>query len=703
MEISGRVSAVAPEHAAVVRGQTALDVELARLDALLGAHLARVRRRGRTPLHEAADGLVIEPSESEGLLAELVAAHRGSAVDDRAPIAPAATELPGLARAERVFGLDRFERDVVLLCLAVEIDARYARLIAFLNDHVQRARPTVGLAVSVLAPEAEQLARLQSFFPASPLMRHALLALDGEGPLATRALLFDGDWWPWLLRPDAAALEAAKAALSIDELVLASPVAAAARAVQARLAAGDGRRVVVVVRGPNGSGRQALARGLARTQGWPVVETTVEALGDPVRSAALRRHATWQGAAVSCDVGVALTMATATAMVRCDAPLFVISSGGGVEELVRSAEGTRAIIEIPVAGLDAEHAAELWQSALGPMHDVDLLAHAGRFQFSAERIGLAASLARMRARLQGEPRITSATLTEVCRALPSVSLSQLAEKLPCSYDADDLVVRAETQRELELMLVWSREGKAAFARWGLSRSVRRVGLACLFSGPPGTGKTLAAQVLARTIGLDLYRIDLSNVVSKYIGETEKNLGKLFDEAEQANAILFFDEADALFGKRTEIKDAHDRYANIETGFLLQRIETHPGICILATNLKRNVDEAFIRRLQIVAEFPMPDRAERLLIWRKHLPAPEHLDGDVDLSRLAAQFALSGAEIRNTVLTAALLAAAAGSRIGMPQLAQALWRELNKSGRVIDLASFGDWREHVLRYIHRERK
>ena len=207
---------------------------------------------------------------------------------------------------------------------------------------------------------------------------------------------------------------------------------------------------------------------------------------------------------------------------------------------------------------------------------------------------------------------------------------------------------------------------------------------------------MAAQVIARSLQLTLVRVDLSQVVSKYIGETEKNLEKVFIDAEATGALLFFDEADALFGKRTQVSDAHDRYANLETAFLLQRLESHPGIVILATNLHANLDAAFLRRFQVVAEFVLPGPAERAQIWDRHL-AREHLAEDVDAMLLGTMFTLSGGEIRNAAITAVLLAAAERARVGMPHLSVAIWRELRKSGRLISPDDFGIWRDVILAY------
>jgi SpoVK/Ycf46/Vps4 family AAA+-type ATPase len=219
--------------------------------------------------------------------------------------------------------------------------------------------------------------------------------------------------------------------------------------------------------------------------------------------------------------------------------------------------------------------------------------------------------------------------------------------------------------------------------WGFDRTFSSgQGATALFTGPPGTGKTMAAEVIARELGLDLFAIDLSSVISKYIGETEKNLERIFVAASQAYAVLLFDEADALFGKRSEVRDAHDRYANIETSYLLQQMEQYDGIAILTTNLREHLDPAFVRRLQFIVDFPFPDEDHRRRIWQRCLPddAP-HEDG-IDFERLGRDFRLSGGSIRNAVLHAAFLAAGEGVPIGMSQLLRAVRREHQKAGSVL---------------------
>ncbi len=241
---------------------------------------------------------------------------------------------------------------------------------------------------------------------------------------------------------------------------------------------------------------------------------------------------------------------------------------------------------------------------------------------------------------------------------------------------------ADRLAQLKEICARATHGHVVYDRWAFGRKLSTGrGLTALFSGPSGTGKTMAAEIIAGELGLDLFKIDLSQTVSKYIGETEKNLDRIFRAAENANAILFFDEADALFGKRSEVKDAHDRFANIEVGYLLQKMDEYQGIAILATNLRQNMDEAFIRRLQVVVEFPFPGEAERQRIWEVMFPPEAPLAQDVDFSRLARDVRLSGGKIRNIALAAAFAAASAGGTIGAAELLDAARREHEKGGQI----------------------
>jgi SpoVK/Ycf46/Vps4 family AAA+-type ATPase len=253
---------------------------------------------------------------------------------------------------------------------------------------------------------------------------------------------------------------------------------------------------------------------------------------------------------------------------------------------------------------------------------------------------------------------------------------------------DDLVLPARQLSLLQSISSYLRHRDLVLQEWGYERTVARTqGLKAMFAGESGTGKTMAAQVLANELGLELYRVDLATVVSKYIGETEKNLDRIFAAAEGSNAILFFDEADALFGKRSGVSDAHDRYANIEVAYLLQKMEGYVGAVILATNFRSNIDDAFLRRLDFVIDFPFPEADDRRRIWQLLLPAQAPVSEDVDLDFLATRFKLSGGGIRNCSLAAAFIAAEESGTIGMEHLVRAVALEYGKLGRLTLEADF----------------
>lgn len=262
---------------------------------------------------------------------------------------------------------------------------------------------------------------------------------------------------------------------------------------------------------------------------------------------------------------------------------------------------------------------------------------------------------------------------------PDFGSSFPAQLLESRQEWSNLVLAPHTTERLNELLNWLQYGDVLLDDWGMRRSLRP-GYRCLFYGPPGTGKSMTATLLGKITGRPVYRIDLSMVVSKYIGETEKNLSKVFDQAEHRNWILFFDEADALFGKRTEIRDAHDRYANQEVSYLLQRIETFDGLAILATNFRENLDHAFARRFESLIYFPLPKAEERLRIWQQAFPSRARLAPEMDLARIARQYELSGGGIMNVVRYASLRALANGGMVHAEDVAEGVRRELGKEGR-----------------------
>lgn len=321
-----------------------------------------------------------------------------------------------------------------------------------------------------------------------------------------------------------------------------------------------------------------------------------------------------------------------------------------------------------------------WKNELSALDDtlsIEVASElANTFHFSEDEIDNIIHLAETQRGLG--KKVDKKLLFNLSRSRISTNLSQYAQHIKSTSHMHDMVTTEKTKEQLNEIMVHYRYKNQVFQTWGYEKFFQSEGLTLLFSGPSGTGKTLAASVLANTLGLELYKIDLSQMISKYIGETEKNLAKLFEAAKESGVILFFDEADAVFGKRTELKDSHDRYANIEVSYLLQRIEDYDGIVILASNLKENIDEAFLRRLRFVIDFPTPDAKQREALWKKLLPK-RLLETPIPLTEIAKRFKLSGANIRNIALYAAFNAASETRKISPVHLKKALQNELEKVG------------------------
>jgi hypothetical protein len=265
---------------------------------------------------------------------------------------------------------------------------------------------------------------------------------------------------------------------------------------------------------------------------------------------------------------------------------------------------------------------------------------------------------------------------------PRFGMSFPAERIETKAEWGDLILPAQTLQQVNELFVWLKHGDTLLRDWGMDKYLKP-GYRALFYGPPGTGKTMTASLLGKMTGRDVFRIDLSMVISKYIGETEKNLANLFDKAEHKDWILFFDEADALFGKRTSVRDAHDRYANQEVSYLLQRVETYNGLVILASNFKSNIDDAFVRRFQSIIHFPMPKPAERLKIWQNTLPKSIKLDTSVNLSQIAEKYEISGASIVNIVQFCCLRALDENRKsIRTDDIKKGIEKEFGKEGKIV---------------------
>jgi SpoVK/Ycf46/Vps4 family AAA+-type ATPase len=358
------------------------------------------------------------------------------------------------------------------------------------------------------------------------------------------------------------------------------------------------------------------------------------------------------------------------------------------------------VVTLPFHMPDFAQRRACWQTQLATdntaLSDVNLDALADRFQLTPTQIAEAASVAHHVARLRviQEEHASTPALDDffnAARAQSGHDLATLARKIEPLYTWDDIVLPPDTLRQLREICHQVAHRHTVLETWGFDRKLSLgKGINALFAGPSGTGKTMAAEIMSDELGLELYKIDLSGVVSKYIGETEKNLSHIFAVAESSNAILFFDEADALFGKRSEVRDAHDRYANVEISYLLQRMEEYAGIVILATNLRKNMDDAFVRRLQFSIEFPFPNEKQRRRIWDKIWPEAAPCSPDLDMAFMARHFEVAGGNIRNIALAAAFFAAEADGVISMTHLIRATQREYQKMGKVVLAEEFGEY-------------
>ena len=433
----------------------------------------------------------------------------------------------------------------------------------------------------------------------------------------------------------------------------------------------------VLLRGPRGSGRGEIAREACRRLGTPTLVAQVAGLhgqANPSEAvAALLREALLGGAQILLEGGESLGAADEAsqrlrmALGASLKPLLITTSGATGDNARLSAGRGLVLREVQMAGTHERE--QVWRELLPEVPAAEVA--------SLYRVGVGAMLriasgVKLRAEVRGSPgEASSADVAQAVRSEFETDLGTVASRVEVSQSWSDLVVPDDTGRTIAELVDQLRHRSTVLGRWGFQRKLGKgLGTTALFSGEPGTGKSMVAGLIARELGLELYQIDLSRVLSKWIGETEKNLAKVFDAAETGHVVLLFDEADALMGKRTaDIKSSNDRYANLETNFILQRLEAFHGVAILTSNLESSIDPALSRRLSFELRFPFPDEDQRAQIWRRMLPDELPIEGEIDYPLLAARFELAGGHIRNIVLRAAYLAA--GDRAGALSMAHLL--------------------------------
>jgi AAA+ superfamily predicted ATPase len=685
---------------------------LRRLDALLAQLFAAVQSRGGMGM-AALQGLYVSSEEVGQLLARDACAP-GFGGGGRSLVEPS-PELAHLVRLQHRFDLDAFDLDMILIALAPELDLRYERLYGFLQDDVTRRRATVDLALNLRTSSVEEKAtRLAHFAPDAALIRHAVLHLvpdpaHVQPPLLANYLKLDQQIIDAVLGRGGLDFRLSSfcrlvdARPGLDRLPLKPEIARALRTL-GRRAHDLCQPLTLFFHGAQDAGQSAAAEALAGELGLNLLHANLTKAGDPAD-----------------DFDATLSLLLREAWLK-DAILYVDGvDGPRREQWIRSyrrlpeagiviltgaqawTPGDADVVSVAWGALDFEMRRTCWQANLSnvelSLSRPDLGALAGRFRLTSGQIAKAVANARnqavWRAATRGRPhpggpdpgpKLDLADLFAGARVQSGSELGTLTRKVTPRHAWEELILPADQAAQLREICDQAKLRHVVYGGWGFDRKLSTgKGLNVLFTGPPGTGKTMAADVIAGELQLDLYQIDLSQVVSKYIGETEKNLERIFAAAENANAILFFDEADALFGKRSEVKDAHDRFANIEIGYLLQKMEQHEGVVILATNLRQNFDEAFLRRLHSIVEFPFPDEHFRGRIWQAVFPSEAPLSEDLDVSFLAREVRMAGGGIKNIALTAAFYAAADGRAIAMEHIVRAARREHRKVGRAWDVS------------------
>ena len=676
---------------------------LAWADRLVFAAVRRARARGRALGKDAPWGAYVGEAEVDAIIEELLGVAMPAAADsarlaahleasrtrwlDHAELG--ASPLGALAAR---FGLSGADLELLVLALAPEVNARYRRLFAWLQDDLGRQQLSTDLALSLLRDDRpSRWALAGRLAPGAPLRRLGLL-VQGEGgpdelrlaPRIVRWLLhaeaLDPELEPWVT-VHARGAQARRDAVSQAVSNLAAGLADG----------GDDAIVRLDARSRRGALEAALE--LARSRRCGLIEADL-------------RQAAWLGV----DLGrrapqLAREARLLDAVVLVLEPpepdergvdplggLLVASRGAGQPLLVQAAPSGVAVaggasrrqlgLSLPPLGIDERQRA--WRRALGSRWSDEVVARlARRFRFSEGQIDAVVEDAAARARAGGKAAPDEGDLAQACAQAGLPEPGPLAQRVLVARGWDDLVLPPEPRALLREMVSQVEQRDVVLEALGARGRSGDRGVQALFSGPPGTGKSMAAEVLAGELGYPLLRVDLSAVVSKWVGETEKLLGRLFREAEQGSCVLFFDEADALFGRRSEVKGAQDRFANLEVSYLLQRLESFDGVAVLTTNLKRNIDEAFLRRFTYVVDFPFPEAPQRLAIWRRLLVDAFPLAPDVDLEQVAAEFKLAGGNIWNVAVAASCAAAESSERrITRRLLAHAVLREYQKMGREI---------------------
>ncbi|WP_310484836.1 ATP-binding protein [Chamaesiphon sp. VAR_48_metabat_403] len=618
---------------------------------------------------------------------------RGMELDRDLEAAVAALPAPSaLDRLCQLFNLSTFDRQILLLCVAIEFRVDFGSLFAAVQGNAQFTYPTLGLALAVF-PDSDW----KSIAPDAPLRHWRLIEIGAGNALTGSPIKLDERILHYILGTECAdarlatmveSLTAEAGELVPSHQILADRIAALWR--QPR----SGRIPVVQLSGAEFDSKKAIAATVCQICELRSISIPAQAI--PLAADELDTFIRlWQRETIltnsilylDCDefdADAPRARAISRLLHSIERCLFVAS-----RERLRV--GQRPVVNFEVGLPHFDEQSQVWHRSIGklaPEFNTQVPKLVSQFNLSPTTIQAACIEAAGHLHLNTENDLGH-VLWDACRWQARPRLDELAQQIPPSADWENLVL-PDSQREiLREVAAHVRQRITVYQTWGFgAKNSRGLGISALFAGSSGTGKTLAAEVLAQELRLDLYRIDLSSVVSKYIGETEKNLRRVFDAAEYGGAILLFDEADALFGKRSEVKDARDRYANIEVSYLLQRMESYPGLAILTTNLKSAIDPAFLRRIRFVTQFPFPDASQRAEIWRRIFPRNTPTE-DLDYLKLG-RLNVAGGNIRNIALNGAFLAADRGEAVQMKHILRAAQTEYSKLEKSLTEAEVGGW-------------
>lgn len=653
------------------------------------------------------------------------AQHLVEAVARRRQRTPDNVELR-LIELERRFALTPLDMAIIALCLLPELDGRYRRLYGYLQDDASRTRPSVELLLQMLQPVIAEGEPARTLFNESgPLRRYHLMTVTDErgvdDPLPARSVNLDARIIDYLLGSDRLDnhlkgwVEESSEAPVLDALILPSKTGEHLATLGDWLSALDAEHAnlpTLFLYGAYGSGRREAAQALCAVQDMPLLMVDTQALRQAgeswarsvdliLREAILRSAALYWRDTEKLREAEAQGWAYLLGAIEAH-PGLVFLAGTGPWDPAGHFH-TKPFMRIDFSQPDFDLRRQLWERYLptnehfsqpAPEREDLIRVLANGFQLSGGQISDAVVTARGEAMQRNavQPRLEIEDIYEGCRRQSNRGLIKFAQLIEprTELDFEDLILPPSNKLQLNELRTRIRYRSQVYTGLGIEQrlSLGR-GLIALFTGSSGTGKTMAAELLGREYGMQVYKLDLASVVSKYVGETEKNLARVFDEAEDANAILLFDEGDAIFGKRGEVKDARDRWANTEVNFLLQRIEEYSGVVIITTNFRQNMDAAFLRRIHVIVDFPRPDAKARLRIWRGMFPPNVQRPDDAELLALSQRFALSGGNIKNVVVDAAFRAVAEGSdAITLEHLVLGIGREWQKMGKALTRGDFG---------------